>query len=212
MHCRLYLRASTRDQDASRAEGDLRSFAQDHNLTIVGTYRENESGSRLERPELFQLIEHSEGGDILLCEQVDRLSRLCNEDWLYLKRKIEEKGVRVVALDLPSSYVMTESRDEFSHWMIGSINSMLLDMLAAIARKDYEDRRRRQSQGIEKARSEGRYRGRREDSKRNDAIAAMLNNQMSYSQIQDATGASRTTIAKIAKRKVSHEPAKTSLP
>jgi DNA invertase Pin-like site-specific DNA recombinase len=37
---------------------------------------------------------------------------------------------------------------------------MMLDMLAAVARKDYEDRRRRQSEGIAKAKKEGKYRGR----------------------------------------------------
>jgi DNA invertase Pin-like site-specific DNA recombinase len=37
--------------------------------------------------------------------------------------------------------------------MFSAINAMLLDMLAAVARKDYEDRRRRQAQGIEKAKA-----------------------------------------------------------
>ena len=40
---------------------------------------------------------------------------------------------------------------------------MMLDMLAAVARKDYEDRRRRQAQGIVKAKAAGAYRGRPED-------------------------------------------------
>ncbi len=39
--------------------------------------------------------------------------------------------------------------------MIKAINNMMMDMLAAISRKDYEDRRRRQKQGIEKAKKEG---------------------------------------------------------
>ncbi len=34
---------------------------------------------------------------------------------------------------------------------------MMLDMLAAVARKDYEDRRRRQREGIEKAKALGGY-------------------------------------------------------
>ena len=38
-----------------------------------------------------------------------------------------------------------------------AINSMMLDMLAAVARKDYDDRRRRQVQGIAKAKLEGAY-------------------------------------------------------
>lgn len=44
--------------------------------------------------------------------------------------------------------------------MLKAVNGMMLDMLAAIARKDYEDRRRRQSEGISKAKAEGKYRGR----------------------------------------------------
>jgi DNA invertase Pin-like site-specific DNA recombinase len=44
-----------------------------------------------------------------------------------------------------------------------ALNAMRLDMLAAIARKDYYDRRRRQMQGIAKAKTEGKYRGRPED-------------------------------------------------
>ena len=36
----------------------------------------------------------------------------------------------------------------------------MLDMLAAVARKDYEDRRRRQAQGGQKAKQVGKYKGR----------------------------------------------------
>ncbi len=46
--------------------------------------------------------------------------------------------------------------------MFGAINGMMLDMLAAIARKDYENRRKRQPQGIAKAMADGLYGGRPE--------------------------------------------------
>ena len=46
--------------------------------------------------------------------------------------------------------------------MLAAVNGMLLDMLAAIARKDYENRRRRQAEGTAKAKAAGRYRGRPE--------------------------------------------------
>jgi hypothetical protein len=46
---------------------------------------------------------------------------------------------------------------------------MMLDVLAAVARKDYEDRRRRVAQGQAKAKAEGRYRGRPEDTAKNAA-------------------------------------------
>ena len=104
-----------------------------------------------------------------------------------------------MALDLPTSWQLAAG-DEFTARMFGAINGMLLDMLAAIARKDYEDRRRRQAQGIAKAKAKGAYRGRPEDTDRNAGIAAMLKSGMSWSAIQAATGCSRATVAKIAKR------------
>jgi DNA invertase Pin-like site-specific DNA recombinase len=84
--------------------------------------------------------------------------------------------------------------------MFDAINGMLLDMLAAVARKDFEDRRRRQMQGQAKAKAEGKYIGRPENKRRNDRIAAMLAKGTSYSDVQEATGCSRATVAKIAKR------------
>lgn len=107
---------------------------------------------------------------------------------------------RVVALDLPTSWTMAaKAGDEFTTRMFDAINNMLLDMLAAVARKDYDDRRRRQVQGQAKAKAEGRYKG-PEDTERNDGIGRMIAGGQSWSTIQAATGCSPATIAKIAKR------------
>ena len=106
----------------------------------------------------------------------------------------------MVALDLPTSHMFLKSEDAFTGRMFEAVNGMLLDMLAAIARKDYEDRRRRQAQGIAKAKAEGRMKGRPENEKRNSAIMAMLRKGQSWSSIVLATGCSRSTLAKLAKR------------
>ena len=162
---------------------------------------ENESGASLKRPELFRLLADCQPGDVLLVEQVDRLSRLGAEDWDTLKAEIKTRRVRVVALDLPASWQMTTGNgDDLTSRMFDAINSMLLDMLAAIARKDYEDRRRRQAQGIAKAKERGAYRGRPEDTERNKAIMAMLRSGQSWGSIVAATGASRSTLSRLAKR------------
>ena len=103
--------------------------------------------------------------------------------------------IRVVALDLPTSWVMAgRIGDNFTGRMFEAINGMLLDMLAAVVRKDYDDRRRHQAQGHAKAKAEGKYKGRAEDTERNDGIASMINT------IHSATGCGRATIAKIARR------------
>ena len=153
----------------------------------------------MKRPELFRLLNDCQAGDVLLVEQVDRLSRLNDADWETLKREIGTRGVRIVALDLPTSWQSINS-DETTSRIMSAVNNMLLDMLAVIARKDYTDRRRRQAQGIATARSEGRYKGRQEDTERNAVIADMLAKGMTWSAIQTATGCSRSTLSRIKNR------------
>jgi DNA invertase Pin-like site-specific DNA recombinase len=200
MNARAYLRASTDGQDAERAREQVEAFAAERDLPIVGTYVENESGAKLARPELFRLIADSRPGDVLLVEQVDRLSRLSDADWRKLRTELEARQIRVVALDLPTSWQLAAPGDEFTARMFAALNAMMLDMLAAVARKDYEDRRRRQAQGIVKAKAAGAYRGRPEDTARNAGIAGMLRSGMSWSAIQAAAGCSRATIAKVRAR------------
>lgn len=194
-----YLRASTDEQDELRAKADLIKFAEEHNLRAPIWYPEKESGAMLDRPELFRLLDAAQAGDILLIEQVDRLSRLNAVDWVKLRQVIAEKGIRVVALDLPTSHMLAVHGDEFTGRMLDAINNMMLDMLAAIARKDYEDRRRRQKQGISKAKAEGKYKGRGADLDKQAAIMSLLRSGSSYSQIERAMGVSRPTIAKASK-------------
>lgn len=200
MFIRAYLRASTDEQDALRAKEDLERFAAERDLRIASFYPENESGASLKRPALFRLLGDCREGDVLLVEQVDRLSRLNAKDWERLKSEIRQRGVKVVALDLPTSWAMVDSSgDELTERMMRALNDMMLDMLAAIARKDYEDRRRRQAQGIHKAKAQGRYRGRPVNSQLHQRIRTLLDKGLSWSEVQDATGASRSTIARAAK-------------
>jgi DNA invertase Pin-like site-specific DNA recombinase len=200
MHARAYLRASTDQQDASRTRLQVETFVAERRLDIVGWYVENESGAKLARPELFRLLADSKPGDVLLVEQVDRLSRLTDADWRKLRAELDVRQVRVVALDLPTSWQLAAPGDEFTARMFAALNAMMLDMLAAVARKDYDDRRRRQAQGVAKARAAGAYRGRPEDKDRNAGIAGMLRSGMSWTAIQAATGCSRATIAKVRAR------------
>jgi DNA invertase Pin-like site-specific DNA recombinase len=137
---------------------------------------------------------------VLLIEQVDRLSRLTASDWQKLRAELDAKQIRVVALDLPTSWLLAAPADDFTARMFGAVNAMMLDVIAAVVRKDYDDRRRRQAQGQAKAKAQGKYRGRPEDTARNARIASMLKSGASWSAIEGAFGCSRATIAKIAKR------------
>ncbi|MFP6800132.1 MAG: recombinase family protein [Pseudomonas sp.] len=205
MFIRAYLRASTADQDANRAKQQLVEFAQQHGHIIANTYTENVSGASLQRPELFRLLDDAHPGDVLLVEQVDRLSRLTEGDWKQLLGTIKAKGVKVVALDLPTSHMAmapakTDSTaDAFTARIIEAINGMLLDMLAAVARKDYDDRLRRQRQGIEKAKDDKRYQGKSIDQGKHAAILACLAKDMSIRETAQVTGTSTATVQRAKK-------------
>src|ERR1700746_4089658 len=123
-YVRAYLRASTDEQDATRARDHVQTFATERGPIIDSWYTENESDAKLARPELFRLLADACDGDILLIEQVDRLSRLTAPDWETLKARLAAKHIRVVALDLPTSWMMATRADEFTGRMFEAINSM----------------------------------------------------------------------------------------
>ncbi|HAR05098.1 MAG TPA: hypothetical protein DCR72_05880 [Pseudomonas sp.] len=199
MFVRTYLRASTSEQDASRARDALEQFAAEHGQHIACEYLENESGAKADRPELLRLLKDAKKGDVLLIESIDRLSRLPADDWQKLKAAIDSKGLRIVALDLPTSHqgIADTKGDEFTGRMLAAINSMLVDMMAAIARKDYEQRRERQAQGIKKAKEEGRYKGRPVDEDLHKRVRELLAAGLGVRATARHAGCSTTTVLKI---------------
>lgn len=80
MFIRAYIRASTEDQFAGRAKEMLEQFVQDGGYKIASTYQESISGIKLDRRELGRLLMDSHRNDILLFEQIDRLTRLSNSE------------------------------------------------------------------------------------------------------------------------------------
>lgn len=198
-----YLRASTSDQNAKRAQGALQEFAQQKGFRIAGWYIENESGASLQRPELLRLLDDAAIGDAIIIEQIDRLSRLDEESWFKLKEMLNQKELKVISIDLPTSHIafVPHIPDEFTRSMIRAINGMMMDMLAAIARKDYQDRRRRQAEGIMKAREEGKYRGRQADLQLHEKIYQLrVINGLSISDTAKLTNVSTRTVIRVAKK------------
>lgn len=199
MFIRAYLRASTIEQDASRAREALEQFAASHDQVIAAEYMENASGAKADRPELLRLLKDAKKGDVLLVESIDRLSRLPAEDWKKLKAAIDSKGLRIVALDLPTSHQgMADTKgDEFTGRMLSAINSMLVEMMAAIARKDYEQRRERQAQGIDKAKAEGKYKGRPVDADLHKRVKELLKAGLGIRATARHADCSTTTVLRI---------------
>lgn len=197
-----YLRASTKSQDAKRAQKRMKAFAEDNGHRVAAWYIENESGASLQRPELMRMLDDADTGDVILIEQVDRLSRLSEDDWGALKTIINAKQLAVVSLDLPTSQMALtdKSGNDFQGAMLRAINGMMLDMLAAISRKDYEDRRRRQREGIDKAKAEGKFHGRRADEDLHLVIMTLRKSGKSLADVSRISGASLSTVNRVCKK------------
>ena len=199
MFIRSYLRASTVEQNANRANAALEQFAAEHGHLVANTYTENVSGTEADRPELLRLLKDARKGDVLLVESIDRLSRMEDPDWRTLKAAIDSKGLRIVALDLPTSHLAmrTNQNDEFTSRMLAAINNMMVEMMAAIARKDYQQRRERQAQGIAKAKQGGIYKGRPADQDLHKRVRELLAANFGIRAAARHAKCSTTTVLKI---------------
>jgi DNA invertase Pin-like site-specific DNA recombinase len=91
---RLYLRVSTIEQDLHRQE----SIAADTRAAgyyIAGVYREKASGARADRPELLRMIADLQAGEVVIAENIDRISRLPLPEAEKLVASIRSKGAHL---------------------------------------------------------------------------------------------------------------------
>ena len=198
MNTRIYLRASTKDQDAERALQILQDLNQNLNLGETIVYVENYSGTKLDRPELNKLLSEANQGDTLLVESIDRLSRLTQQDFQELKRRIQEKGLRLVVADLPTTYQMIQTSDSITHSILELINNMLIDLLATMARLDNEKRIERIRQGL--ARSGYKPTGKKANEAKHKRIKELLaSGNMTKEEIAKAVNCGVATVYRVAK-------------
>lgn len=192
----LYLRASTDDQDASRALQTVTDFAAKNGLTTTETYIENFSGAKLERPELNRLLSQAEQGDLIIVESIDRLTRLPADQYEALKARINERGLKVVAVDLPTSYGALKA--DADDRIVQLINGLMMDIAAHYAHEDYTKRRKRQAEGISKAKEQGKYQGRPANTVLRDKISTYLwKGGYTYAEIAKLCDCSLGMVAKV---------------
>ncbi|WP_407492011.1 recombinase family protein [Acinetobacter baumannii] len=198
MNTRIYLRASTKDQDAERALAELNALNNSLELGKPIIYVEHYSGTKLERPELNKLLEEANQGDVLLVESVDRLSRLTQHDFNELKRRIQEKGLRLIVADLPTTHQLIQTNDSITSSILELINNMLIDLLATMARLDNEKRIERIKQGLE--RSGYKPTGKKPNQTKHKRIKELLtSNTMTKEEIAKAVGCGVATVYRVAK-------------
>ena len=193
MTVRIYVRASTKEQDAERALPDLITFSKDYGDTYE-PYPENHSGTLLERPALNRLLDEAQPKDVLLVESVDRLSRLKQEDFITLKQRIKDKGLRLVVADLPTTH---DQKEGMTGDILRVINDMLIDLLATMARLDNDKRIERIKQGLE--RSGYKPTGKKADTAKHDRIIELSKKDLTKEEIAKAVGCGVATVYRVLK-------------
>lgn len=214
MTIRAYLRASTNKQDANRAEQSLKDFVKGFGRKIDVFYRENESGTKLDRPQLNQLLDDCDTdqagqGDILLVEDIDRLTRLKPSEWEILDGRIKAKGIKLVIMSLPLSHDPLKAdtdttQDDITRAVMKGMNDMMIQILATIARNDYDKRRYRQRQGIDKVLADPstkatKYKGKQPNIKQYEKVLKLVDSGMTYNEIKETLNVSNDTIVKAKK-------------
>ena len=160
---------------------------------------ENESGTKLNRPILNQLLSESMPGDILMIESVDRLSRLQQSDFEILKQQIKDKGLRLIVSDLPTTHMQIKHSDTITTSLLELINNMLIDLLATMARLDNEKRRERVIQGLQ--RSGYKPTGKKANLAKQNRIKQLLAaNNMTKEEIAKAVDCGVATVYRVAKQ------------
>ena len=148
------------------------------------------------RPVFSHLIDDElKENDLLLVTKIDRCSRNTLE-FLKLQERLHKKGVRFISLDLPYSNDM-------------AVNQLISTNLAAIATFENERRKDRQRQGIQAAKKNGKYFGRKTviDKKLISQVQDLKENKnLSITEISKITGRARNTIYKILKQELNYIP------
>ena len=197
--CRYaYARVSSKSQEdnssleAQKAEF-LRLGVSEKNIRVeVGSAADKIE----ERPIFYHLIDDElKENDLLLVTKIDRCSRNTLE-FLKLQERLHKKGVTFLSLDLPYSNDM-------------AVNQLISTNLAAIATFENERRKERQRQGIQAAKKNGKYLGRRTviDKKLISQVQDLKENKhLSITEISKITGRARNTIYKILKKELNYVP------
>jgi len=169
---RVYLRVSTDEQDLTR-QSEIEQSARAAGYYIAGVYREKASGARADRPELLRMIADLQPGEVVVAEKIDRIRRLPLAEAEQLVASIRTKGAKLAVPGLVDLSDFAAGTDGVARIVLESVQELLLKLALQMARDDYETRRERQRQGVQLARTAGKYAGRAPDTAAHERIIAL---------------------------------------
>ncbi|MFC5066553.1 recombinase family protein [Flaviflagellibacter deserti] len=177
-----YGRTSTSEQEAGLA-------AQTRDLVAAGCeeiFAERVS-SVGKRSELEKALSFVRKGDTLVVTKVDRLARSTTGLWSIVEG-LKKRGVGLRVLNLGGDVVDTTS----------ATGQLILTIFAGFAQFEREMMLERQREGIEKARAEGKYRGRKPTARAKSAEVIRQHEQgRSPTEIANSVGIGRASVYRI---------------
>ena len=176
-----YARTSTKDQKYSLE-------AQIEQLTQAGCkkhYEEQVSSVDAKREQLEAALDYIREGDVLVVTKLDRLARSV-ADTVDIQKRLEEKKAGLKILDMQIDTTTPTGKLQFN-------------LFAAIAQFEREVMLERQRVGIEKAKAEGKYKGRKpiSEEKKQKILDLLAENNQTKEAIAKAVGVGVATIYRV---------------
>lgn len=187
-----YARVSSKEQNLERQKELLLKSG------VNKIFSEKVSGASLDnRPELSKLLSVLRWDDTVVVTELDRLSRKAN-DITYIINEIQKKEADLEVLNLP----MTKTEDKNLNKLL---NNMILEIYKYIAESEREKIRERQRQGIEIAKKQGKYKGRKKKYSKNSPQLVqafkLIDEGESIRQAAKATGMNFETLRNYLKNR-----------
>ena len=152
-----YHRTSTRDQHLDRGVLEIERYCETNKITLTEIFTDKLTGKSFDRPEYQFLRKRILPGDTLIVTELDRLGRTKLGILKELKY-FQEKGVRVMVLELPTTLIdLSQFSNELARMMIETINNMMVELYASMAEAEMKKKEKRQREGIETKKLRGEW-------------------------------------------------------
>jgi len=143
------------------------------------------------------MIADLQPGDVVVAEKIDRISRLPLADAELLVESIRAKGARLVIPGLVDLSDLAAEAEGVTKIVLESVQALLLKLALQMARDDYETRRERQRQGVQLAKSAGKYSGRVADMTVHQRIVALRKAVQTIRRTAELSGCSVSQVKRI---------------
>lgn len=193
---RIYLRVSSDEQNLTRQAAIVEN-AKAAGYYVADVYREKASGARADRPELLRMIGDLQPDEVVVAERIDRISRLPLPEAERLVASIRAKGARLAIPGVVDLSDLAAEAKGVAKIVLESVQHLLLKLALQIARDDYEDRRERQRQGVELAKSAGRYTGRKTNVEVHERVVALRSTGHSIPETARLAACSKSQVKRV---------------